>query len=173
MWNPTLVLDVPVDTLSHLQASSVLPSKLNMHVSFDFNQFSPMENYSQWFRRIDKALWHINGEMGSDGETQGCCAIWAIRPKLSLNSNLSKSRSSITSVSVVDSLRTFAQNTKVQIPCSVQTFGTIKQLRNKLGAIDTSVDLSLRCFSDGYPMLHRVPVVKVRTRCSTFKESNT
>ena len=55
----------------------------------------------------------------------GRCAIWDIRPKRILNSNLAKSRSSITSVSIVQSFWYFAQGTAVILPCSVQNVKTI------------------------------------------------
>ena len=48
-----------------------------------------------------------------------------MRPKRILNSNLAKSRWSITSVSVTQSFRNFAKSTAVSLPCSVQNFKTI------------------------------------------------
>ena len=62
----------------------------------------------------------------------GCCAIWNIRPKLTLNSNLAKSRSSIKSVSVVLWFRNFAHSTTVILPCSVQKCKTIGVLAHML-----------------------------------------
>ena len=50
------------------------------------------------------------------------CAIWDIHPKRILNSNFMKSRSSITSVLIVQSFWNFAQGTAVVLPCSVQKF---------------------------------------------------
>ena len=61
---------------------------------------------------------------------RNCALLWYaikyIRPKPILNSNLAKSRSSITSMSFVQSFWNFAQSTAVSLPCSVQNFKTIE-----------------------------------------------
>ena len=88
---------------------------------------------------------------------EGSYAIWNIRPKIILNSNLVKSRYSITPVYVIQSFWNFSQSTAVILLFSVQNFKTIVQLWNKLWANETSQDLSLRCVSDGYHILHKAP----------------
>ena len=55
----------------------------------------------------------------------GECAIWDICLKPILNLNLTKSRSSIRSVSIVQSFWNSAQSTAVSQPCSVQNFKMI------------------------------------------------
>ena len=42
----------------------------------------------------------------------------------------------------------------ISLPCDVQNFKTIRYLLNELCAYETSRDFSLRCISDGYPILH-------------------
>ena len=59
--------------------------------------------------------------------TLGCCAIYNIRPKLILNSNLEKSRSSITFACVVQSFWNFTQSASVSLPCFVHNIKTIEQ----------------------------------------------
>ena len=61
------------------------------------------------------------------------------------------------SVAIVQSFGNFAQSTVVSLPCSVQNFKKIGQLRNKLRANKTSQNLSLRCVSGGCPILHKAP----------------
>ena len=73
----------------------------------------------------------------------GGCTILDIYPKLILNTNLAKSRSSITCVSVIQSFWNFAQSMTVSLPCSVQNFKMIEQLWNKLWSKETLLDLSL------------------------------
>ena len=53
------------------------------------------------------------------GISLGPCAMWDICQKCILNSNPTKSRSSITSTSIVQSVWNFAQSTAVILPCSV------------------------------------------------------
>ena len=79
------------------------------------------------------------------------------RPKPIINSHLAKSRSTITSVSVVQSFWNFAQSTAVSLPCPVQNFQTIGYLMKKSWANEFSRDLSLRGVSDGHPILHSTP----------------
>ena len=59
-----------------------------------------------------------------------------------------------------------AQNTAVSLPCSVQNFKMIRQLKQMLWANEISRDLSLRLISEGYPILHstrdRVPLAYCR-----------
>ena len=64
-----------------------------------------------------------------------------------------KSRASITFIGAVKSFWNFAQSTAVSLPCSVQTFTTIGQVNDKISEKEISRDLSLRCFSDGCPIL--------------------
>ena len=78
-----------------------------------------------------------------------------LRPKLILNSTLTKSRSAITSMSVVESFWDFAQSTAVSLPCSVQNFKTIGRLTNKSWTNDILRDLSSRCVFGGYPILQQ------------------
>ena len=73
------------------------------------------------------------------------------------NSNLAKSRSSITYVSIVQSIWNFAQSTAVILPCSAQDIKLIGQLKHELWANEISRDLSLRWISDGHPILHKAP----------------
>ena len=84
------------------------------------------------------------------------CVCVCVCPKLILNSNLAKSRSSITSVTIVKSVSNFAQSTAVILPCSVQNVKAIGQLNHESLANEISRDLSLRWISDGYPILHKV-----------------
>ena len=67
-----------------------------------------------------------HGESSPGYGVQGCCAKYDIRLKLILNSNLVKTRSSMTSVAVVQSFWNFAQNSIVSLPCPVQHFETLK-----------------------------------------------
>ena len=69
-------------------------------------------------------------------------------PKLILNSNLAKSRSFITSFSVVQLSWNFPQSTAVILPCSEQNFKTIGRFMNQLWAYEISRDLGLRWFSE-------------------------
>ena len=86
---------------------------------------------------------------------QGCCAIWDIRPKLILNSNLIKSHSSITTVAVIESFWNFAQSTAVILPCSAQNFKRIGLFKQMLWTNEISQHLSLRWVLDDYPILHK------------------
>ena len=88
----------------------------------------------------------------------GCCAMKDIHPKLIFNSNLAKSRSSITSVSVIQSIWNFAQSTAVILPCSVQYFKTIGLLTGMFRTNGISRDLSLRWVSGGWPILQSTPI---------------
>ena len=88
---------------------------------------------------------------------QGYCEIYDIRLKLLSNSNLAKSRSPITFVAVIQSSWNYTQSTVVSLPCSVQNFKTIGRLRIKLSLKESSRDLTLRCFSDVFPILHKAP----------------
>ena len=64
--------------------------------------------------------------------TRGYVTIEVISLKLILNSNLMKTSSSITSISVVKSFWNFAQSTAVSLPCSVQSIKMIWCLTNML-----------------------------------------
>ena len=99
--------------------------------------------------------WHDPRYCFNDTRIQGAVAMSDIRLKFILNSNLAKSRSSRTSISVTKSFWKFAQSTAVILPCPVQNFETIWQLNSKLWANEISRDLSLRCGSDGYPILQQ------------------
>ena len=88
---------------------------------------------------------------------QGCCAIWDIRPKLVSNSNLRKSRSSITFVSVSPSFWNFVQTTALILPCSVQNRKMIGSFRSVLWTNEILRDMSLRWVSDAHPILHITP----------------
>ena len=79
--------------------------------------------------------------------------------KLILNSNLAKSHSSITSVSVVQSFGNFVQITAVLLSYSVQNFKTLGLLTPMIWTYDISRDLSLRWVSYGYPILPSTPDV--------------
>ena len=43
------------------------------------------------------------------------------------------------------------------VPCSVQNYKVIERLKHMLWTNEISRDLSLRCVSDGYPILHSTP----------------
>ena len=72
--------------------------------------------------------WVNNGEAGDLRRHRGHydVNVMDIRPKRILHLNLAKSRSSITSVWIVQSFRDFAQSTAVMLPCSVRNFETIR-----------------------------------------------
>ena len=89
--------------------------------------------------------------------TKGRCAEQDIRPKLILNPNLMNSRLSITFFGSYPIVSKFAQSTAVILPCSVQNFKTIEQLKQMLWTNEISWDDSLRWVSDGYPILHNTP----------------
>ena len=91
---------------------------------FPAQRASNAENVSIWWRHRDKDGYHIY-------------------PKLILNWNFAKSRSSITSVSfqLYNCFCNFARSTAVPLWCSVQNFKAIAQLRNKLCADEISRDL--------------------------------
>ena len=74
-----------------------------------------------------------------------------------LNSNLGKSRWSITSISLVQSYWNVAQSMTVSLPCSVQICKPIGQLGNKLGMNEVSQDYGSRWISDRYPTFHSPP----------------
>ena len=81
-----------------------------------------------------------------------CCEVLDIRPKLLLNSYLVKSRSSITSVSIVQSIRNVAQSIAVVLSRSIQNFKTIEWQRIMLWVNESSRDLGVWWVSDGYPL---------------------
>ena len=92
--------------------------------------------------------------MSNQGRSKGFCyqgviAIEDISPKLISNSDLVKCNSPITSTSVVQSFWNFAQSMAVSLPCSVQNFTMIGQLKNKLWAIEISWYSSSRWVSVG------------------------
>ena len=97
-------------------------------------------------------------------DSLGQRAIWDIRPKLILNPNFAKTRSSITSVSILQSSWNFAQNTAVSLPCSVQNCKTIGQLRQMLWTNEISRDLSSRWVWDRYPILLSVTMQDTRPK---------
>ena len=112
---------------------------------------------------------------------QGSLAIWYIRPKRILNSNVVKSRSSVTSFAFIQSFWNSAQSTAVSLPCSVQNFKTIARLSNELWANELSRDLDLKGVSNGYliyciaPSARFLPTVYGRalTRSRVMKEDAT
>ena len=108
-------------------------------------------------------IFHITGQYQVQHTDQGSCAIWDIRPKLRLNTNLAKSRWSMTFILVVQSFWNFAQST-----CSVQNFKIIGRLQNKLWPNETLQDLSLRWVSDGYPILHKAPHYEITKTLQTW-----
>ena len=57
--------------------------------------------------------------------------------------------------SFVESLWNFAETAAVIRPCSVQNVKTIWQLRYEFWPNEIPRDLSLRCVSDGYPIMHQ------------------
>ena len=65
------------------------------------------------------------------------------------SSYLMKSHSFVTSISVVKSFWNFAQSMAVTLPCSVQNFRMIWQLKCKICAYEISTDLCLRWVSEG------------------------
>ena len=73
------------------------------------------------------------------------------------NANLVKSRSSIKSVSVIQSFQNYIQSMAVWLQCSVQSFKPIRQLKQMLRTNVISWDLSLRCISGRYPTLSKAP----------------
>ena len=98
---------------------------------------------------------HLSPNMPFCG--QGPWAMWDIRSKHILNSNLAKSPLPITYSIVLQLFWNFAQSTAVTLLCSVQNFKMIGQLRWMLWMNEISCDLSLRWVSDGYPILHSSP----------------
>ena len=68
------------------------------------------------------------------------------------NSNLTKYHSSITSISIAQSFWNFAQSMVVPLPCSVQNFKMIGQLRNKLWAneLKTTFEFNRSCGGISY-----------------------
>ena len=61
----------------------------------------------------------------------------------------------------------FSQSTKVSIPWLVHNLKRIGQLRNKLWSNEASRDLSSKCVSDGYLILHR-PLALGSTRSMLY-----
>ena len=107
----------------------------------------------------------------------GCCAIYDINPKLSLNANLAKSRLTITYLSVSNC----ARSTTVILSWSVQNFKAIGQLKRMLCMIEILRDLSLRWITGGYPILQSIPSrhrglhnwwIIVYTRCCYCQTTN-
>ena len=99
--------------------------------------------------------WHDPGYCFNDTRIQGAVAMSDIPLKFILNSNLAKSRSSRTPISITKSFWKFAQSTAVILSCSVQNFETIWKLNNKLWANEISRDLNMGCRSDGYRKLQQ------------------
>ena len=94
-------------------------------------------------------LYRVGVSTGGRHNAGGCYNIRFPPPKFILNSNLAKSHSSITPISMVKSLWNCAQGTAVILPCSVQNLKTISQLRNDLWASEILRDLGLRWVSEG------------------------
>ena len=97
---------------------------------------------------LNKAARWICSLTYNENNTPGCCAIQYIRPKLIFNPNLVKSRLSVTYSSLIKSFRNFAQRTAVILPCSVQNFKTIAQLKrmlwtNEILVMESGVTLTL------------------------------
>ena len=94
-----------------------------------------------------------------DGKQQsGGCAIRGTHLKFISNWNLVRTRSSIKSVSVLQLFWNYAHKMAVSLLCFAQNFKMIGYLQKTLRANETSRDLSLKCISDGYPLLHKAPV---------------
>ena len=72
-----------------------------------------------------------------------------ILPKLNLNSNLVRFNLPITYFSIAQSFWNFAQNMAVTLPCSVQNFEMIGQLKLMVWTEEISWDLSSRWVSEG------------------------
>ena len=83
----------------------------------------PRVAQTKWTRYIKVLIWHCccckypYMELWWD-----CCNMGCPPPKLISNSNLAKSRSSWTFISVVELFWNFAQSTAVILPCSVRNF---------------------------------------------------
>ena len=73
-----------------------------------------------------------------------------------LNSNLVKSHSSLTS-QLSSRFAIFPQSTAVILPCFAQNFKTVGLLKRMWWANEILRDLSLRCVSEGWPLLHSNP----------------
>ena len=80
-------------------------------------------------------------------------------PKLILNLNLTKSCSSITSISFAPTFSYFSQSTTVTLLCTVQNFKIIGQLKVKLWSNKILRVLSLRCVFGGISYLATAPRV--------------
>ena len=91
-----------------------------------------------------------------------------IHPKLILNSNLVKSHSPITHLSVFQSFWNFAQSTAVSLLCSVQNFEMIVQLEQLLWTNEISRDWSSRWVLDRFPILLKAP--DLHTDCALCSE---
>ena len=96
-------------------------------------------------------------------QLRGCYATKDIHPKFVLNPNHGKSHLPVTFFEVEQSFWNFAQSMAVLLPCSVQNFKMIGQLKQMLGTNEFSQDLSLRWVSDRYPIMHRDPVIYITT----------
>ena len=80
-----------------------------------------------------KVLIDNKSALGVDGGVGvGGCAIWVNHRKLILKSNLVKSHSSITSISVVQIFWNCVESTTVSLPCSAENLKTIWQMQNIL-----------------------------------------
>ena len=92
-------------------------------------------------------------------EPMSSCAIWIIRPKCILNSNLAKFHLPITYSSVVQSFWNFVQNMAVILSCSLQNCKMIGQLTETdvMGERMIWRDLILKYVSDAYLTLHKAP----------------
>ena len=82
-------------------------------------------------------------------------SIWDVPANFISNSNLAKSRVPITFVMVVTPLWNLTQSTTVILPCSVQTFKMISQLRNSLQENAILRDFSPAVVSEGFPILQQ------------------
>ena len=71
-----------------------------------------------------------------------------------LTSNLPKSHLPVSYFQVARLFLNFAQSTAVILPCSVQNFKMIRQMKWMLWMTEISRDLSLRWVTEGYPISH-------------------
>ena len=85
---------------------------------------------------------------------------YRISTKIHLKLKSRETLLSITQTLVDQSFWDFAQSTAVSLPCSVQNFKLIEQLKRMLWTNEILPNLSLRWVSDGYLILHSSPGTK-------------
>ena len=86
-------------------------------------------------------------------QIQDAVAIQYIPWKLILNSNLTNTHLPIAYLSITQSFQNFAQSTAVLLPCFVQNFKMIGQLKNLLCSNISPRNLSLGWVCAGYPVV--------------------